>query len=595
MAVAQMLSANAQWAKDVESYEPGFFARSAQGQSPHTLWIGCADSRVPESVITGAKPGDLFVNRNVGKKENAWWTSHFRSQVHLDDDNMLAVLTYAVEQLGVEHVVVCGHTECGAAAACFGACSSVVPGQTPITIGSYAPDAPLNRWLASLTTIAANLHLSSAPPKEALVTLVEENVRAQVNNLCLTDVIMNSWANGKSPKGKEVWVHGWVYDISQGRLRDLGVSRGPYSKGQLLVQIASYNTNLQGFEGVPQDLVDWLAPTLQVSEFLSHSRRGPDIVASLPRSLTVAGASKSVIERRSAHILSQIEAHSPQKEKYSLLAKIVNVGVALLVYARDDGVARKWMGNKGGVGVRFRVAEDGLVGETYTQDTSPTTMYSTSHLFFLGDLNFRVDLPKSHSMHNEAAEHVQEALRESSTRETLKEFDQLLMERRKRSAFVGLKEGEFWQFKCSYKYKLGTVDHYNSKRIPSWTDRILYTTYLDSPTDLETSHIRNLLYTSKPIVSLLLLPPRPPHDTADSDFSTTETIPTLTLPDFYTPKPDPRAILKRYTGRAVDRIVGVSWWLLTLLGAGSAAVGIFNFIIGVGAYRWWRSSSSELV
>ncbi|KAJ3725769.1 carbonic anhydrase [Lentinula raphanica] len=216
-AIAQLLSTNAQWAKDVERLEPGFFKESAKGQAPHTLWIGCSDSRVPESVVTGAKPGDIFVNRNVG------------NQVSLDDDNMLAVLTYAVEHLGVEHVVVCGHTECGAAAACFGACSSFVPGQTP-TIPAHPVDAPLNRWLAPLTTLAASLEISSAPPSEALPLLVQENVKTQVDNLCRTEVIANAWANGKSPKGKEVWVHGWVYDVSTGTIRDLGISRGPTPK-----------------------------------------------------------------------------------------------------------------------------------------------------------------------------------------------------------------------------------------------------------------------------------------------------------------------------------------------------------------------------
>ncbi|KAJ4487750.1 carbonic anhydrase [Lentinula aciculospora] len=214
-AIAQLLTANAQWAKDVELLEPGFFQESAKGQAPHTLWIGCSDSRVPESVITGAKPGDIFVNRNVG------------NQVNLNDDNMLAVLTYAVEHLGVEHVVVCGHTECGAAAVCFGACSSFIPGQMPVTIPTDAAESPLNRWLAPLTTLAAGLQISSAPANEALPLLVQENVKAQVDNLCRSEVIANAWANGKSPKGKEVWVHGWVYNVASGTIRDLGISRGP--------------------------------------------------------------------------------------------------------------------------------------------------------------------------------------------------------------------------------------------------------------------------------------------------------------------------------------------------------------------------------
>lgn len=173
---------------------------------------------------------------------------------------------------------------------------------------------------------------------------------------------------------------------------------------RLLIQIASYNTNLQGVLGLPQDLVDWLSPTFQVSSFLSTERRAPDIVAvgfqellplHLGRKLTVrqlhkllklvihlvAGLSKSVINDRDALILSQIEAHAEDKGAYSLIAKVVNVGVALLVYGRDAGVARRacdvqtawtgcgpgYMGNKGAVGVRFRVTDtDGGIGETYT-------------------------------------------------------------------------------------------------------------------------------------------------------------------------------------------------------------------------------------
>lgn len=178
---------------------------------------------------------------------------------------------------------------------------------------------------------------------------------------------------------------------------------------RLLVQIASYNTNLQGVLGLPQDLVDWLAPTLQVSNFLFHQQRAPDIIAVgfqelLPLHLgrtsssfvpsfssdiyTVSGLSKAVLNSRNALILSQIEEHGPNKESYSLIAKVVNVGVALLVYGRDDGVARKvcdvqtqwtgcgpaYMGNKGAVGVRFRIFNaEGDPGETYTWVSSETT------------------------------------------------------------------------------------------------------------------------------------------------------------------------------------------------------------------------------
>lgn len=174
---------------------------------------------------------------------------------------------------------------------------------------------------------------------------------------------------------------------------------------RLLVQIGSYNTNLQTGAGLPQDLVDWLAPTLQVSSFLSKEQRAPDIVAigfqellplhlgrtypvlhrckdgpdDRPTTNTVAGRSKAVIDERDVHIRTQIEAHS--KESYSLIAKAVNVGVALLVYAKDDAIARRvcdvqtqwtgsgpaYMGNKGAVGIRFRVTDHGSkAGEVFT-------------------------------------------------------------------------------------------------------------------------------------------------------------------------------------------------------------------------------------
>jgi len=279
---------------------------------------------------------------------------------------------------------------------------------------------------------------------------------------------------------------------------DLGSNR-------LLVQIASYNTALQGLRGVPQDLVDWLSPTLKVSSFLSRHRRAPDIVAVgfqelLPLHQGLAGRSTGVIQDRNTLILSQLEAHAPNGERYALVAHVVNVGVALLVYALDDGVSRhvhdvqtQWtscgpayMGNKGAVGVRFRVqTEDGSLGEVYTfvcahltahdhnvqarvsdyrhivrsllfpplpgfPKGASTTMYSTSHLFFLGDLNFRLALPPTGPYAGrENAHRVEAALDTQSGREELKEFDQLLQEKRQRTVFQGLREGEFWSFKCS--------------------------------------------------------------------------------------------------------------------------------------------------
>ncbi|GJE90773.1 hypothetical protein PsYK624_069170 [Phanerochaete sordida] len=443
---------------------------------------------------------------------------------------------------------------------------------------------------------------------------------------------------------------------------------------RLLVQIASYNTNLQADRGLPQDLVDWLAPTLQVSRFLSHEPRAPDIVAVgfqelLPLHLGLSGLSGKVLEARNALILSQIEKYAPNKEKYTLIAKVVNVGVALLVYGLDDGVARKvtdvstqwtgcgpaYMGNKGGVGVRFRVpAADGGVGEIYTfvcahltahsrnveqrvrdwhhitrtllfpplpgaVSPEPTTMYDTSHLFFFGDLNFRIVLPPEHpiSQSSTTSADIAHVLEQETVREDLKEYDQLLLERdRHGRAFIGLREGEFWRFKCSYKYKLGEVDKYDLKRHPSWTDRIMYTTYTDSPERPLKSNIVNALYTSipsyvssdhKPIVSVLLLPPSLPQpalpsppptplhsDPGDggSSPSSALTPPTLRLPAHFRPRPDAYAALKRYSGRTLDRLVGYCWWLFVFLGAGSSALGIGNFVVGLGMWSWWRSRPS---
>ncbi|KAF8643824.1 hypothetical protein AX16_008842 [Volvariella volvacea WC 439] len=416
----------------------------------------------------------------------------------------------------------------------------------------------------------------------------------------------------------------------------------------LLVQIASYNTNLQGDLALPQDLVDWLAPTLQVSTFLSPDRRAPDIVAVgfqelLPLHLGLSGFSKAVLQSRGALILSQIEAHAPNEERYSLIAQVVNVGVALLVFARDDGTARKvcdvqtqwtgcgpmYMGNKGAVGVRFRIpGSDNHPGETYTfvcahlaphdenvnlrianykhivasllfpsaaGSTELSTIFDSSHLFFFGDLNFRLQLPVDHQFASswKSSAAFFEALSSDISRKELKEYDQLLIERRKGTAFVGLHEGEFWKFKCSYKYTIGEVDKYSTKRIPSWTDRVLYATHLDSPdTPFEQSKIVNLLYTSipsyttsdhKPIVSLLAIPSSAPGPI----------IPTIRLPPNHNIRPDGFANIKKYTGRVIGRVIGIFWWLLTVIGVGSSALGTFNLLLGLGAWKWWRARSGS--
>jgi len=206
-----LLTANAQWAQDVARAQPDFFLTSAEGQKPHTLWIGCADSRVPESVITGAKPGDIFVHRNIA------------NQFHADDANALSVLKYSVDMLQVQHVVVVGHSNCGGAAACLGAIRRSDTFNTDgsvVTVPTIPEDAPLNRWLITLTELADSLGVADQATDVALATIVRENVKLQVKNVCQTDIIRTAWSEKRT-----VSVHGWVYDLATGKLEDLGISR----------------------------------------------------------------------------------------------------------------------------------------------------------------------------------------------------------------------------------------------------------------------------------------------------------------------------------------------------------------------------------
>lgn len=171
---------------------------------------------MPESVLLGCKPGEIFVTRNIAKCVASRFSLQARlltdtpnSQVHLDDDNILSVLAYAIAALGVEHVVIAGHTCCGGAAACLS------PSPMPAT-------TPLGRWLAPLTAIAQALPEADRTP----VKLVEASVRAQVEHVLKSDVVQNAWSADASVRGsaKLKGVHGWVYELEKGRVRDLEVS-----------------------------------------------------------------------------------------------------------------------------------------------------------------------------------------------------------------------------------------------------------------------------------------------------------------------------------------------------------------------------------
>ena len=125
-------------------------------------------------------------------------------------------------------VVVVGHSECGGAAACLNAVQRplIATGGSIPTIPSLSPDAPLNRWLDPLTKHLGSLQLSDMPREDALSIVVQENVKRQVEHVCKTQPVIDAWSND-DPEKRNVWVHGWVYDLASGRLQDLRISSGP--------------------------------------------------------------------------------------------------------------------------------------------------------------------------------------------------------------------------------------------------------------------------------------------------------------------------------------------------------------------------------
>lgn len=200
--LARFFHTNRQWAEKVSSVEPDFFQESAKRQTPKVLWFGCADSRVPESVVLAVKPGEVFVHRNIA------------NQFHLHDDSALSVLTFAVQNLGVQHVVVVGHTQCGGVRGAYGlACNHPGP-----ALG----ESPLGRWLTPLVDLAASEGIPALGEEQGLPKLTVASVTQQVKNIASTNVVKDTWA-----KGIPLSIHGWVYHLETGKLEDLGIDVEP--------------------------------------------------------------------------------------------------------------------------------------------------------------------------------------------------------------------------------------------------------------------------------------------------------------------------------------------------------------------------------
>ena len=187
----KLLLANKAWAQEKLELDEGYFDRLAADQKPKFLWIGCADSRVPAEQVTGAEPGEIFVQRNVANLV-----------VHTDM-NLLSVLQYAVEVLKVKHVIVCGHYGCGGVKAAMG----------------HNDLGLINKWLCNIKDVYA-LHskeLDAIPNEdERFDRLVELNVQEQVKNLTKTAIIQAAWFNDDRPT-----LHGWAFDLRTGLINDL--------------------------------------------------------------------------------------------------------------------------------------------------------------------------------------------------------------------------------------------------------------------------------------------------------------------------------------------------------------------------------------
>jgi len=193
-ALNQLLKNNREWAERIEQEDPGFFQHLSKQQNPEYLWIGCADSRVSADAIVDLPPGEVFVHRNIANVV-----------VHTDL-NCLSVIQYAVEVLEVKHIIVCGHYSCGGIAAAM----------------EKKDHGLIDNWLRHIRDVY-RFHQeqldSIDDPKARNDRLCELNVIEQVSNVCNSTVVRKAWKH-KQPLA----VHGWIYSLEDGLLKDLDVS-----------------------------------------------------------------------------------------------------------------------------------------------------------------------------------------------------------------------------------------------------------------------------------------------------------------------------------------------------------------------------------
>lgn len=209
-----LLEGNRQWVKEMTDKDPDFFTKLAQGQSPEVLWIGCSDSRVPANEITKTQPGDIFVHRNIA------------NMVVHSDMNLLSVLDYSVNVLKVKHVIVCGHYGCGGVRAALG----------------NNQNGLVDNWLRHIKDVyrTHSEELDGIEDEnDRFARLVELNVTEQVFNVSKTSIIQNNWKDREYPI-----IHGWVYSLETGLIKDLNVSLGHESDLPPIFRVSKQKVNL---------------------------------------------------------------------------------------------------------------------------------------------------------------------------------------------------------------------------------------------------------------------------------------------------------------------------------------------------------------
>lgn len=195
----KLLLSNKAWASERLKVDEHYFDTLSKDQNPLFLWIGCADSRVPAEEITHADPGEIFVHRNVA------------NMVVHTDMNLLSVLQYAVEVLKIKHIIVCGHYNCG----------GVKAAMTNKDFGL------INKWLRNIKEVYQKHYdeLQAIENEQSRFnTLVELNVKEQIQNLAKTSIVQKAWKNSQLPH-----LHGWVFDIHQGKIKEVvNISAGEW-------------------------------------------------------------------------------------------------------------------------------------------------------------------------------------------------------------------------------------------------------------------------------------------------------------------------------------------------------------------------------